>query len=233
MADEQQRTPEFKPEDEIDELFSRANLNPSRVGCPPRDVLIALARKQRPITDPAYEHLAKCSACYREFRGFQQSFSGPSWSTRWWLVAAALLIIAVGGSLWFAFGPRASPIARPRVPTRGEEPLPEQTVQVDLRQYSVTRNEQQKHDIGPVVLMRGRLDATILLPVGSEPGDYEVQLLDSNLRSRASSLGHAEIREFVTTLRAMLDLGSLDPGMYQLALRHQGEDWRMFPAEVK
>jgi len=26
MADEQQRTPEFKPEDEIDELFSRANL---------------------------------------------------------------------------------------------------------------------------------------------------------------------------------------------------------------
>src|SRR5439155_21157737 len=102
MADEQQRMPEFKPEDEIDELFSRANLNPSRVGCPPRDVLIARARKQRPITDPAYEHLAKGSACYRECRAFQQSFSGRSWSTRGWLGAAALVVIAVSGTLWFA-----------------------------------------------------------------------------------------------------------------------------------
>src|SRR5438105_2243873 len=180
MADAQQRTPEFKPEDEIDELFARANVNPSRIGCPSRDVLIALARKQRPITDPAYEHLAKCSACYREFRGFQQSVSHrPSWR-RWWVAAAAaLLIVAVGGAVWFALGPRMPTTVRPRVPTRGEEPSPEQTVQLDLRQYSVTRNEQQKHERGPVALMRARLNATILLPVGSEPGKYEVQVLDS------------------------------------------------------
>ena len=233
MADEQQRAPEFKPEDDIDELFARANVNPSRIGCPPRDVLIALAHKQRPITDPAYEHLAKCSACYREFRGFQQSLSDRSpWRT-WWLAAAALLIVAIGGALWFALGPRTSPIGRPPVPARGEEPSPEQTVQLDLRQYSVTRNEEQKHERAPVTLMRGRLNATILLPVGSEPGDYEVQLLDSSLRSRASSVGRAEIRDFVTTLRAMLDLRALDPGAYQLALRRQGEDWRLYPASVK
>jgi hypothetical protein len=233
MADEQQRTPEFKPEDEIDELFSRANLNPSRVGCPPRDVLIALARKQRPITDPAYEHLAKCSACYREFRGFQQSFSERSWSARWWLAAAALLIAVFGGSVWFALGPRSSTTARPRVPTRGEEPLAEQTVQLDLRPYSVTRTEQQKHERGPIALMRGRLNATTLLPVGSDPGKYEVQVLDSNLRSRATSVGDAQIRDYVTTVRTTLDLSSLDPGQYQLALRREGEDWRLYPAELK
>src|SRR5437762_11045020 len=104
MADEQQRAPEFKPEDEIDELFARANLNPNRVGCPPRDVLIALARKQRPITDPAYEHLAKCSACYREFRSLQQTANQQWASTRFWIAAAAILILAAAGTIGFALG---------------------------------------------------------------------------------------------------------------------------------
>jgi hypothetical protein len=50
---------------DIDEVFSRANPNPDRIGCPPRDTLVRLARRQQPIGDPAYEHLAKCSPCYR------------------------------------------------------------------------------------------------------------------------------------------------------------------------
>jgi hypothetical protein len=77
------------------------------------------------------------------------------------------------------------------------------------------------------------MTATILLPVGSEPGPYEAQILDSNLRSVTSAAGDAEIRDFVTTLRATIDLSSVPPGAYQLALRRHGEDWRLFPAEVK
>ena len=94
MADEREAgtSPEFTPEDEIDELFARANANPTRAGCPAHDVLIALAHKRRPISDPAYEHLAKCSACYREFRGFQQA--PTHWMSRRkaaWVAAAAAL----------------------------------------------------------------------------------------------------------------------------------------------
>lgn len=62
----------LSPEDEIDELLGRANPNPNRIGCPGREVLIALARRDRPLGDPAYEHLSRCSACYREVRGLQQ-----------------------------------------------------------------------------------------------------------------------------------------------------------------
>src|SRR5713226_5680707 len=106
MADERQagKSPEFTPQDEIDELFARANANPTRVGCPARGVLIELAHKSRPISDPAYEHLAKCSACYREFRAFQQAATTHTMSFRkaaWVAAAAAVIIIAVAGAAWF------------------------------------------------------------------------------------------------------------------------------------
>jgi hypothetical protein len=82
-------------------------------------------------------------------------------------------------------------------------------------------------------LQRGRLNVTILLPVGSEPGTYEVQVLDSELRSRVTASGQAEIKNYITTLQTTLDLQSLPPGVYQLALRRQGDEWRMFPASLK
>jgi glycyl-tRNA synthetase alpha subunit len=34
------------------------------------------SRRERPIGHPAYEHVAKCSHCYREFRALQQAAQG-------------------------------------------------------------------------------------------------------------------------------------------------------------
>ena len=63
--------PEFSPEDDIDTFFGYANPNPTRTACVPHDVLLALARRERPIEDPRYDHLTQCSPCYREFRRLQ------------------------------------------------------------------------------------------------------------------------------------------------------------------
>jgi hypothetical protein len=236
MADERQagKSPEFTPQDEIDELFARANANPTRVGCPTRGVLIELAHKRRPISDPAYEHLAKCSACYREFRAFQQAATTHtmSFGKAAWVAAAAALIIIVAGAAWFLSPSRVERGTLPQPPAQ-ESQVAEQRVEVDLRKYSVTRNEQQKTETGPVSLARARSHLTILLPVGSEPGGFEIQVLDSGLRSQASASGEAAIRDYVTTLQTTIDLRALSPGAYQLALRRHGEDWRLFPAEVK
>ena len=235
MADERQagKSPEFTPEDEIDELFARANANPTRVGCPTREVLSELAHKRRPISDPAYEHLAKCSACYREFRGFQQTtHRTPLRRAAWVAAAAAAVIIIVAGAAWFLSPSRGERGTLPQ-PSVQESQVAERRMEVDLRKYSVTRNEQQKPETGPVSLARAKSNLTILLPVGSEPGAYEVQVLDSGLRSQASASGEAAIRDYVTTLLATIDLRPLSPGAYQLALRRHGEDWRLFPAEVK
>jgi hypothetical protein len=235
MADERQagKSPAFTPEDEIDELFARANANPRRVGCPPRDVLIGLAHKTRPISDPAYEHLAKCSECYREFRGFQQTTHRMSPKRAAWAAAAAAVIIVVAGAAWFLIPSRRERGTLPQASVQ-ESQVAERRMEVDLRKYSVTRTEQQqKRETGPVSLERARSNLTILLPVGSEPGAYEVQVLDSGLRSQAAASGEAAIRDYVTTLQATVDLRALSPGAYQLALRRHGEDWRLFPAELK
>ena len=56
----------------VDEALRVANPNPTRHGCPSHDVLVALARRERPIENPAYEHLLDCSPCYAEVRDLQR-----------------------------------------------------------------------------------------------------------------------------------------------------------------
>ena len=206
---------------------------PTRAGCPPRDVLIALARRARPIEDPAYEHLVKCSPCYREFRALQQAgvSGGYAGGTRArWMAVAAVLVILVGGAWYLLSGP---PDGGPSAGAPEQVSATDLQAELDLRNYSVTRSEQAQSPPPPLSLQRARLNVTILLPVGSEPGPYEVQVLDSELRSMASASGQADIRNYITTLQTMLDLRSLPPGVYQLALRRQGDEWRMFPASLK
>lgn len=95
------------------------------------------------------------------------------------------------------------------------------------------RSEQSADGQEPVVVPTGVLEIKLLLPVGSEPGPYDIQVLDADLKSLATAHSVAEIQDFVTTVRATLDLRTVPPGAYQLAVRRQGDDWRMFPARVK
>lgn len=234
MANEGQHSdpPELTSGDDIDKVLGQANPNPTRTGCPPREVLIALARRERPIGDPAYEHLTKCSPCYREFRALQgaQAPQRPVGAFKWVAAAAAVLVTLVGGWFFFVAQDRAVPTDQV---ARQESQTPELRTELDLRQYAVTRSDQTKGDRPPIPLPRGRLSVTILMPVGSEPGSYEIQVLDSELKSRASATGQAEIRNYITTLQSTIDLRSLPPGTYQLALRRRGEDWELFPARIE
>jgi len=214
----------------MDLLFGRAHPNPTRVGCPPPDLLKRLARRELPIDDPAYDHFAKCSPCYRELRALQQAdaaYAGSLRRRRMTFAAAALLILVLTGS-WFALR-RGDSTAVPASPTR--EPAA-QMASLDLRPLAVTRSEDQK-SAKPLEVPRGRVNATILLPVGSSSGAYEVRILDGDLRVRASAKGSAEVRNYVTTLEAPIDLSTVDAGDYQLTLRREGGEWQMFPLRVR
>src|SRR5437588_7708386 len=58
--------------DPLEQLLRYANPNPERIGCPGKDVLRALARKELPADHPAGNHLGQCSPCFREFRDIQR-----------------------------------------------------------------------------------------------------------------------------------------------------------------
>src|SRR4029450_4341511 len=90
---------DFRIENEMDLLFGRAHPNPAREGCPPPELLRRLARRELPIGDPAYDHFAKCSPCYKELRTLQQADAArlsTARRRRTMLAAAAGVALAMG-----------------------------------------------------------------------------------------------------------------------------------------
>ena len=207
---------------ELDELFGRGYPNPDRVGCPPREVLVSLARRERPIGDPAYNHLKECSPCYLEGRAIQErdALQYRRRIVTW--VAAAALIVSTGSAAWF-LTTREGSVASGGTPLRA---------QLDLRPYAITRGEAQR-DLPPLAVPRADLILTLLLPTGSEPGSYETEVRDSNATVRASARGDAELRNYVSTLDVAVSLVDLSPGAYSLAVRRYGNAWQQFPIRLE
>lgn len=226
------------PDEDINEVFEWGHPNPGRVGCPPREVLIALARRERSSQDKGYEHVANCSPCYREFlaevkgrpvasRNRRGAFLRPGWLA----AAAALVLAAVVGTWWF-LAIRSEEQAGEEV-RRREAEAQIGDLRLDLRPYVVMRGVEGQKTLEPLSLTRSRLRLTMLLPAGFRPGEYEVQIVDSEMRDKGTAIGHAEIRQQITTLQATIDLRLVEPGQYRLALRQGAQTWRMFPVLVR
>jgi hypothetical protein len=214
----------FQVENEMDLLLGRVHPNPTREGCPPADLLLRLARRELPIGDSAYDHISKCSPCYQELRTIQQTDAARrvAATTRRRLAwaAAAVLILSVGVGAWLISRGSGSGAAAVNV-------------QLDLRPYAVARGESQPGDRPPLQLPRGRVLLTMLLPTGSEPGPYDVEMRNGSSRANAVAQGNAELRDQVTSLQVTLDLAPLSRATYQLAVRRQGDDWQTFPVQLR
>lgn len=241
MANDAPRDPEpgFQAENEVDLLLGAANTNPTREGCPPRETLIALARRQVPIGDPLWEHLSNCSPCYREMRSIQQAegirpAEERSASRSWWpAAAAAVLVVAAGLVAWLVYGsrqPAASPATAPEQIVADAEPV---EVTLDLRKYSVTRSDAPAEDLPPLVLPRAKVKLTLLLPVGSEEGEYEVRIVDRGEGMLASATEQAETRSGVTRLKVGLTLVRSDHGAGQIELRRVSEEWQRYAVTLR
>lgn len=207
----------FDAQDELDYLFANASPNPNREGCPSRDELVRVARLETPMGDAAYAHIVRCSPCFREMRALQRA-RGPARSAREWAVAAAAaLALVVGG--WWLLRPANTPSLV--------------AITIDLRPYSVTRGDTPPPTTPALAIPRARIDATILLPLGAQPGSYELQLRDESTSVRVATMGVAEVKESLTTLHALLDTTNLSVGSYQLEVRPGGGDWRRVPARLQ
>lgn len=215
---------------EADELFRNANPNPDRRGCPPREVLGELARHERPIGDPWFDHLGECSECYREFQELRARTVTETYGRRWWIAAAAVALVALCGWLLFRW-------TRSGEPERQEAGVPEpwETVvaTLDLQRSSPLRGEGPPPTGGEVRIPRASSQLRILLPVGAEPGPYLVEIRGSGGTVLGRATGEAAIENFVTTLVAGVDLSQVTAGSYRLAIRHAEESWREYAVRIE
>ncbi len=196
--------------------------NPNREGCPPADVLNRLAAKRGalPIGDPVHVHVMQCSPCYQFLEGRRGHYRQRRMLAA---VAAILVFLASGYGIYRAWPQRAG---------RNQPELSRAIV--DLRPYTVERSEREtKAAPQPVRLPAGPIDAVIYLPGGVEPGPYEIRILDSEFRTKATASAAAKVENFETTIQTRLNLQNLPPGKYTLAMRRPGDDWRQFPLLIE
>jgi hypothetical protein len=96
---------------------------------------------------------------------------------------------------------------------------------LDLRGYEALRGGEPGPTLPPLVLPRGKLVLTLNLPVGSEPGHYEVELQqpDGQTVARANSTAH--LVNGLTVLKIRIDTRNLHAGGASLRLRPPQRSW--------
>ena len=83
------------------------------------------------------------------------------------------------------------------------------------------------------MLPPGRLDLSIYLPTGSEPGNYEVQVTKGPGPPLLKARGQASLRDHIAVLELKLDLQQLQPGLYLFWIRQGSSSWSYYPVLVR
>ncbi len=168
--------------------------------------------------EPWLEHLTSCSPCYRDFSQFREAHL--SRRNRILLAVAAIVILVASVSGWTLLHKR-------------NENLLAQTAILDLRNRSVPRGADRNPDEQPLELSRGTSRLTILLPLGSSEGFYEVRITTLTGASLTASGRTARLKDGVTLLRVRLSLISLRPGTYLFETRRPGLEWESYPLVLR
>jgi hypothetical protein len=220
LTDEQEFSQEEKRVlDLLARGLSREFPNPQRVGCPGPAILKRIALHKLPLSEAELwlDHLSSCSPCFREFSEIREQASRRK-RTQMWLVAAAVVLLAVTGWMWVrsrASGPAAA------------------VVILDLRGRAAVRGENSTESSQPPLeVSRNTRNLNLELPIGSNEGAYDVALLSQSGTELFRTSAPAKLEDHVVVLRADVDLAGVSPGSYFLGLRQPGLEWMRFPIRV-
>lgn len=165
-------------------------------------------------------HAATCSPCIREYVNFRTEAERARRRRLRVLAAIAVAVILAVIAGWVVLN---------RLGLR--EGWQEATL--DLRGHEALRGSEPTQSASPLVLSRERLALTIELPVESEPGDYEVQVIQGSSQPISVESGKAELVDGITVLRLRLDLRRLTQGSGSLLVRRPGESWAEYALTFK
>jgi hypothetical protein len=199
--------------------------NPDRVGCPGSDILKSMAFRQIDLARAVgyMEHVGCCSPCFTEYTAFRQQVQKIARLRI--LAVAAMVVIAIGIGSWVWVRSQGRKTLGP--------PTHYQAVIVDLRDRVVLRGPEEGPPQGPIDLPRAPLALSIYLPIGSEPGDYEVEIVEQDGSSLAGAKGPAQWRDHIAVIEVKLDLRPLHRGLYNLAIRRPGWSRSYYPALLR
>lgn len=225
--------------DPIEELRLRAYPNPERKGCPGAEVIRALANKEIPHGDPMWDHIWHCSPCFSEFKVLRDARRKTA-RKRFSLIAtvattgAAILLIAI--VLYFRHRP-LPPQEETQIASNGNG-QPRQFVvgELDYRNLPAERSNDSSR-LKPQVLGTSTRELSIVLPSGSEAGNYAIEILRPShiTESVANYEGKAmKGNGGMTTLRAHVDFSTMTPGRYVVAWRRtSAASWDYGPFVIK
>lgn len=108
-----------------------------------------------------------------------------------------------------------------------------QQASVDLRGYEALRGGEPGPSLPPLVLPRGKLILTINLPVGSEPGHYDVELQQSRGQTIAQANGTANLVNGLTVLKIRIDTRRAHRGGASLRVRPPVRSWSQYRIDVE
>lgn len=217
--------------------------NPNREGCPNRSSLRAMARRDRhyALGNMPVSHIVGCSPCFTEYSHFRRA-SFVLRGLR--LTAASLVVLAIlfaGTRLLHNRTDRSrqqsvSEKQIERYPSgENKQPVPPPApllVRVDLSSFSPTRGDDTEDSRNKVHLPQKLLRVRFILPLGMEPGAYEIRLQDDAgtifIDKRAS--GH--MTNGTTSMEITMDLAGVHRGNFTLMIHSPSVSWRKFPVVV-
>jgi hypothetical protein len=160
--------------------------------------------------DEMLAHLGQCDRCITLLREMRE---------RGILIRRASLVLAVAAVLAVAVWARLD----------RSSSISNAVATVDLRLASPTRGIENNTGAAAVTARRRAGRLRIILPIGGE-GKYECQILrtEQSVPLRSTS-GEALLENHNVVLNLPVELGSLTPGRYSLALRREGSEWVYYP----
>jgi hypothetical protein len=205
--------------------------NPERCGCPDAETVRSLAQRRIPLsqTGDLVDHIATCAPCFDAYSRVRRRRRIVR------VIGPVVVGIICFTALALLSSPHRVPPTQPRQQLLANlPPVPVRPVTLDYRLTSPTRSPDLQVRAGKALrLPRGILDLTILLPVGTEDGEYSIELRTSGTQAVVHVSGPAKWDGHAVILATRVDIRQVAAGVYTLALRKDGASWRTYRVIVE
>ena len=222
-----------------------ASPNPERVGCPKTSILRAMACRDKRLSleDLPIPHVVTCSPCYQEYMRHRRTavfMRGLQVTAATLAVLAALFAVFFG--VWNYTSRRGQPSISQDQHTKPQErvstkpitaPIVPLALTVNLAPFSPTRGEDAGNLEKTVHLPPKLLRVKFLLPLGMEPGDYDVRLQDSAGTAIMDTRQPGTLHDGATSVEVDLNFTGVSRRRFILMIRPPGLSWRTFPVVVQ